>query len=298
MQVLNQSDTLIIQTNQDGEILTRTGKQAKNMYPSQSIFDLVDEQSLTRMKRILNHEEQYTSDIYLKLDDESVPYIVEVQHVKKEFWLIMTPFPESFLESIANIYDTTNQLNELYVEKALNEKQLNDAIKQLKEKSMTDPLTGLYNRQHFYDQIAKLYNANQLPPRLILSVIDFNNLKQINDHYGHLAGDGLLKLFATIVDQYQTDRTQVFRFGGDEFLFITTEYNLADIKQIIHDIDQQFKEESRECSLSFGFVELTANEIESLYDEQNIEFYISKADRAMYDYKQQLKSNEKRLGQD
>ncbi|WP_411954672.1 hypothetical protein ACKXGF_02145 [Alkalibacillus sp. S2W] len=66
----------------------------------------------------------------------------------------MTPFPESFLGSISKIYDTTNQLNDLYVEKALNEKQLNDAIKQLKEKSMTDPLTGLYNRQHFYDQIA------------------------------------------------------------------------------------------------------------------------------------------------
>ncbi|WP_411954673.1 hypothetical protein ACKXGF_02150 [Alkalibacillus sp. S2W] len=69
---------MIIQTNHDGEILTRTGKQAKKMYPSQSIFDFVDEQSLTRMKRFLNHEEQYTSDIYLKLNDESVPYIVEV----------------------------------------------------------------------------------------------------------------------------------------------------------------------------------------------------------------------------
>ncbi|MFD1391605.1 GGDEF domain-containing protein [Alkalibacillus flavidus] len=290
VQMLNQSNTIVIRTDHKGVILDVTGRLADHIKPSDTIFNYVDSQSLNRMDQILNDQEGNTSDIYLKFNEEPLPYIVEYIIDNQNYWFILTPFPDSYLNSITNIYEATNQLNELYVEKAISEKQLNKALEQLKDKSITDPLTDLHNRQHFYDEIKKLYNAEQVPKRLSFAVIDFNDLKYVNDNFGHLAGDGLLKLFANLIADVQTDRTRVFRIGGDEFILMTTEYELDTLTEIVHNLDHQFREKSDICSLSFGFVTLESEDIRSLIHHKNVDHYISKADRAMYDYKRKIKS--------
>lgn len=98
---------------------------------------------------------------------------------------------------------------------------LSEANQQLEELSLTDVLTGLPNRRHGLRILANLWAqacANDLP--LSCMMIDADYFKQVNDAYGHAAGDRVLvELACTLADSVRSDDT-VCRLGGDEFLII------------------------------------------------------------------------------
>ena len=80
----------------------------------------------------------------------------------------------------------------------------------------TDPLTGFHNRNYF-SHVAESLHADNTPQAIV--VVDLNNLKHVNDAYGHAAGDAMLVLFAAAVRAALPDGN-IFRIGGDEFVFI------------------------------------------------------------------------------
>ena len=84
--------------------------------------------------------------------------------------------------------------------------------------SLTDPLTGIYNRRCFEDHLQR-YAAGGRDPQgdLGLIVVDLDHFKQINDHYGHAAGDLVLKKVATAVKDSLRHQDLPCRIGGDEF---------------------------------------------------------------------------------
>ena len=89
-------------------------------------------------------------------------------------------------------------------------------------KARTDTLTGLYNRQCFFQDL----KSSLIKKRAIAS-IDMNNLKELNDNYGHLAGDEALKTISNILKKYCGARGKAYRIGGDEFEIVysqATEY--------------------------------------------------------------------------
>jgi diguanylate cyclase (GGDEF)-like protein len=94
-------------------------------------------------------------------------------------------------------------------------------LRDLYESSVRDPLTGVYNRKHFNERLAMeiAYSRRHRTP-LALLMIDIDHFKQVNDTYGHLAGDRVLKAMAAIV--MRTIRTEdIFaRYGGEEFTVI------------------------------------------------------------------------------
>ena len=92
----------------------------------------------------------------------------------------------------------------------------NALLKERQQLLFTDPLTGLSNRLQYNQLEADLELCTQ--PQAWL-VIDLNNLKYINDHYGHLAGDRMLIRFAKLLRQ-QFPQELLFRMGGDEFLLV------------------------------------------------------------------------------
>ena len=80
----------------------------------------------------------------------------------------------------------------------------------------TDTLTGFHNRNYFSDRAEQALRADY--PQAVV-VADLNNLKRVNDRYGHAAGDALLLMFAGLVRE-QWPEGHVFRMGGDEFLIV------------------------------------------------------------------------------
>jgi two-component system C4-dicarboxylate transport sensor histidine kinase DctB len=98
-------------------------------------------------------------------------------------------------------------------------KELEALSGELHLKSITDPLTGLFNRRFFLDTAAKLVNAanrHNLP--LSVMMIDVDHFKQINDRHGHLAGDKILLALACLYTEEMREADVLARFGGEEFI--------------------------------------------------------------------------------
>ncbi len=91
----------------------------------------------------------------------------------------------------------------------------------LKKKAVIDPLTNVYNRL-YYDQSLKyeMKLAKRYDNEIGFIVIDINNLKKINDEYGHNKGDEALKFVASLLFSQARESDNVIRSGGDEFLLM------------------------------------------------------------------------------
>jgi diguanylate cyclase (GGDEF)-like protein len=93
----------------------------------------------------------------------------------------------------------------------------------LERLSRTDPLTGLLNRR-------ALFADMDLPPQsLTLLIVDIDRFKQVNDAYGHLAGDDVIRQVSRMMQANLGDTGRVGRLGGEEFAFLSFDVSLPDL---------------------------------------------------------------------
>lgn len=91
----------------------------------------------------------------------------------------------------------------------------------IKEQSIRDPLTGVYNRRYLDETFPReLARAQRELSELSIAMIDLDNFKLINDTYGHTAGDQVLKNIATCIIRSIRHNDFVSRFGGEEFIIV------------------------------------------------------------------------------
>lgn len=107
--------------------------------------------------------------------------------------------------------------------------------------SFRDPVTGLYNRQFFENEIKKIDQDKNLPISIIYG--DLNGLKLINDILGHEKGDELLKKSSEVLTRVCRDDDVVARIGGDEFIIILKNTGPNDAKKIIERIKSEIVHE-------------------------------------------------------
>jgi diguanylate cyclase (GGDEF)-like protein len=113
------------------------------------------------------------------------------------------------------------------VDVALRTKQAMDSLErtnvELRTSSSTDALTGLYNRRHFEQRLSdELSNAEREGVPAACLMLDLDHFKRINDTYGHLSGDAVLRRFAQIMTQITRKGDLAARFGGEEFVMLLT----------------------------------------------------------------------------
>ena len=102
------------------------------------------------------------------------------------------------------------------------------AKKRLEKERDLDALTNIYNRKGFYHQLERIQKINVGLGAICL--IDTDNLKLVNDNYGHDVGDVYLKQIASLLSQLENDNNIVARIGGDEFIVVL--YNYASTSQL------------------------------------------------------------------
>lgn len=100
--------------------------------------------------------------------------------------------------------------------------QLEQANQELEHKATRDAVTGLFNRRHFDEKLDENFlNAGPDKP-LSLVFIDLDHFKSVNDTHGHDAGDAVLVAIAQTVSETVAGQGDAFRYGGDEFLMLST----------------------------------------------------------------------------
>lgn len=159
-------------------------------------------------------------------------------------------------------------------------------------KATHDSLTGISNRSLFYDRLRqKLSRALRKHEEFGIISLDMDGLKEINDNYGHRAGDAAIKEMAFRISKTLGELGTVSRLGGDEFgIIITTVVNRDDIISLIHQIDceitKPFEFENFKIDLraSIGYAHFKEDGIE-------LEVLIEKADKSMYEVKRERKGS-------
>lgn len=150
--------------------------------------------------------------------------------------------------------------------------------KKLQEQAVTDALTGLYNRTYL-DQFIKMHNDDCYPLAIISA--DCDGLKEINDTYGHNAGDEYIKATVTLFKMVLPKERILFRMGGDEFLVLlpgTSEKKAQLLIQQLKNTQQQFLIQDRRLSISFGLSVMDSS-------ADNFHMCITDSDRNMYSEK-------------
>jgi diguanylate cyclase (GGDEF)-like protein len=151
-------------------------------------------------------------------------------------------------------------------------------------KAITDEMTGLYNRGFFYEKLRQEFERTKRQAHpLSIVLLDVNGFKQINDRYGHLKGDALLKIVARVLRlSIRENVDDAFRYGGDEFVIILPETDEETATSIGNRIKDNFKYAAPDgLTLSMGVAGLDAH-----FDRQ---MFVHKADQKMYEDKRKSK---------
>jgi diguanylate cyclase (GGDEF)-like protein len=107
------------------------------------------------------------------------------------------------------------------------------AEKKLHELAITDSLTGLYNRRHFFELAEQeLTRAQRYQRTFSIILMDLDNLKSINDQHGHLMGDRAMKIVAKCIHENSRGVDNVGRYGGDEIIILVPETPVPYAKQL------------------------------------------------------------------
>lgn len=118
-----------------------------------------------------------------------------------------------------NLVDSSKILSGQINSKLAEIEALRKEIEGIKEKAKTDVLTGLLNRRGFQDamdQAIRETSQSNLPLSVIM--VDIDHFKQVNDTYGHLIGDNVLKMLSKVIKANIKGRDIAARWGGDEFI--------------------------------------------------------------------------------
>lgn len=169
-------------------------------------------------------------------------------------------------------------------------------INQLEMLSITDSLTGLFNRRHFKVILEEEYNRAKRSKRpLNLVAIDVDNFKLINDFFGHPYGDNFLIYTADVLKQHlQRSSDKVFRLGGDEFSAIIGDLSGDEVLSLCKALQDEFKKTYKvdDAQDLFSKITLSIGIAHVFFDcAADLENIIMAADKALYQAKNKTKNN-------
>lgn len=211
--------------------------------------------------------------------------IEDLNKVEKEGWSI-----EEVMGLVRNMVKETQQIRQSTLgfnaalanaEKEIS--QLRGQLQETEKEAYYDALTGLRNRRYFDAELA----ANLKNETLSLIMVDVDHFKKINDCFGHLMGDIVLKAVAKKLKAHCREGADAFRFGGEEFVILLPNTNLAQARhradvmrraiEKITVVNKRTNDSLNDITASFGVAQLQPN--------QSGKKLLEAADKLMYEAK-------------
>ena len=172
--------------------------------------------------------------------------------------------------------DTNNEITKLKTELAL-----------VKEAAEQDALTGLKNRGAFDQKMKRVMTSNEAT-EVTLIIIDIDHFKRINDNFGHLVGDRVIRYISSLMTQLIEEKHFISRYGGEEFTVILEGVSAEDTQLLANKVRiamANSKLQRKGSHDTLGQVTLSAG-IASLSVKDDAESFIARADKALYQAKE------------
>ena len=163
---------------------------------------------------------------------------------------------------------------------AMRQRTLDVEVRELYRLAMRDELTGLFNRRFFLEEADRLLAIGR---RVNVVLFDLDDFKRINDTFGHVAGDSVLRDIGALFLRNTRPQDLIARYGGDEFVMIVAELELPQVGQIaarlaeqIGDLRWAIGEESFTIRTTIGFASSEG------LPEKSVPLLLQAADRTLY----------------
>ncbi len=182
---------------------------------------------------------------------------------------------DTYIDSLVGEIETAKRKAELYA-KSL-ETKVAERTRQLEDQAKQDPLTGIFNPRAMQESLRReLISAKRRNTILSVVYFDVDNFKSINDTFGHIEGDEILKFIATSLTNCIRETDIPCRYGGDEFCLILPECEIKEAQSVCGKIIKKFSDKYPDFSISIGIAE-TGGE-----DYIDADQLIKSADEKMY----------------
>ena len=239
----------------------------------------------------------YTVCRWLKLNEETKEIPIIMLTVKSDISdkvegleigandYLPKPFNERELE--ARIYATL-RTKSLQNELRKRNEELQELLHKVEVMALTDPLTGLYNRRRFYESLKREFaTSKRYKHPLTCIMMDIDYFKKINDEYGHMTGDEVLKGLSDLISATVREVDIVSRFGGEEFTVLlphtTIDKSLIGAERLMDKIRKKtFKREGAKFKITVSMGISSIDDIKDGNEDDLIRF----ADIAMYKAKE------------
>ncbi len=212
-----------------------------------------------------------TDEVLKNVDDEINKDQKDISVLKKVF--------EKYREKIKELRNKNSKL--LFELKKLREelKKIKNDLEKVKKKANIDFLTNVYNKGSILRALKDAFNLyKKYKIRFCIILVDVDHFKSINDTYGHLAGDKVLKMVAFVLKTNLRAKDIIGRYGGEEFLIILNDiemYKAVEIAERLRkEIEKNVKIGDRVITASFG--------VSCVKENDTIESLIERADKALY----------------
>ncbi len=159
------------------------------------------------------------------------------------------------------------------------------SLRNLRDISLTDDLTGAYNRRHAMYSLRELFaRSKRYGTQFSLIYFDLNGLKRVNDEHGHLAGDLLLRSIVSTSKKLLRESDMLFRMGGDEFMVLCPD---TDLKGTFVCVERML-EAVKALTIVNQTVSFAYGVASSTEDYKDMDEMLHSADVSMYECKRKM----------
>ncbi len=220
-------------------------------------------------------EKQTECNIYiyipLHFSSKCFGYVV----LKGSIQPLTIPFYNTWIKSISNA-----------IEEMQNIQAMNKMLAKMDELSMRDSLTGVFNRFGLARYIPEMVRqSKEKEQSLFYEFVDLDNLKKINDQYGHEAGDQAISIVAETLKNIFNQQEILIRYGGDEFLLICSGGTKEELEAKNRRVEECLKDSMDKIKLPYNLSASIGYFQEECRDSHSIEHCIKQADENMYHVK-------------
>ncbi len=214
---------------------------------------------------------QETSDKFLDLTEQ---HQANLEEYKKSSLVDIQTITEKFDEIHKHMTHEIEKANGVI-------NSLQDKIKDLEENSQLDPLTKVFNRRALNSYVNQVCEKGEIKHEMHFLILDIDDFKNINDTYGHVAGDKVLIFLANLLKKTLRDGDKIFRYGGEEFVIILNRIdhdsclNISErVLKLVSSNKLIYKGTTLQVTVSIGTTQY--------HNGDTMEDLIERADKALY----------------